>query len=93
MSGDGFAHGPQVFLSTPSVGSSDGPAGNSPESLEASLDRINVHIPTSEVELLEGYGVCGRCSGTGRITGTGERAGRSVDCPRCAGTGAKGGAK
>lgn len=83
-------HDPHVIHVTGSVGSSRAPAGTSAQRLEASLD---VHHPTSEVELLEGYGVCGRCGGSGRVTGTGERAGRSVDCPRCGGTGAKGGTR
>lgn len=91
MSGDGqLSTSPQVVHSTPSVGSSGRPEGNSRQPLEASLD---LHVPLTEAELLEGYGVCGRCSGSGSIGGMGVNGGRRIDCPRCDGTGRKGGTR
>lgn len=53
---------------------------------------VDVHRATSERELLEGYGVCGRCYGSGCV-GEDGRPGFTHDCPRCGGTGIKGGSR
>jgi hypothetical protein len=53
------------------------------------------HGQLSEHELLEGYGMCGRCSGFGHVLADEVHPDRlrSVSCPSCGGTGRKGGGR
>jgi hypothetical protein len=44
---------------------------------------------TSELELLEGRGICGRCGGTGSVVVDELRATVRGSCPRCGGSGRK----
>lgn len=54
------------------------------------LERLGRLNATSERELLEGHGTCGRCGGTGVVEVESRFAyGRTRDCPRCDGTGRK----
>lgn len=79
--------------STRSVGSGrrlPPPAGR-PESLRSEAPRPSPYRPTSELELLEGYGICGRCQGRGVVVADEVRADplQLRSCPRCGGSGRK----
>ena len=62
------------------------PDSKSPSDLPPAYERLGRLNATSEREIIEGYGTCGRCGGTGSIT---YDVGRYVSCPRCGGTGRK----
>jgi DnaJ-class molecular chaperone len=62
---------------------------DSPGSL-AELERLDRLNATSERELLEGYGRCSRCGGSGIVAAPGETSStrvRMLECPRCGGSG------
>jgi len=76
----------------PSGAETSGSLDEEIEELERSRIELRSLNATTERELLEGYGRCGRCGGTGAITTVcfGSRGAIYVDCPRCNGTGRKG---
>lgn len=68
--------------------------GSTPQRSDASASVDNAErVPGSlpESVLMEGYGVCGRCTGSGHVPASilGDPH-RLTTCPRCGGTGRKG---
>jgi hypothetical protein len=72
---------------TLSVGSTRRPVRTSRSDAEASLETLERLNATSEIELLEGRGMCGRCCGCGLVIDREASPMAWVDCPRCDGTG------
>lgn len=87
-------HPAAVGDSTSSVGSgrSRSRALGAPETSRSNdgMEALRVLNALSEAAILEGYGVCGRCGGTGFLAFD-DDAHRYRECRRCDGTGRKGG--
>lgn len=100
MSGDErLSTNPQVIPLRGSVGSARRPLAISRSDAETSLAYMEqgdgyelARQSTTESELLEAYGVCGRCAGSARISST-TRPELWLTCPRCGGTGRKAGTR